>query len=116
MIEIGIKADSSYYLLASLETLDEDKNLERKSDMFTKRTISQHREVTSVDTSSEALAVSIGTKAKVDIEYMASLTGFTPEKIMKDLDGVIFCDIANPNRNLPAFHPDIMRSTRNSPL
>ena len=112
----AFQADSSYYLLASLEILDEDKNLERKSDMFTKRTIAQHREVVAVDTSSEALAVSIGTKAKVDIGYMAQLTGFTPEKIMQDLEGVIFCDIANPNRTLPAFDPDTMKIYEKYPL
>ena len=112
----AFQADSSYYLLASLEILDEDKQLERKSDMFTKRTIAQQRAVTSVDTSSEALAVSISTKAKVDIDYMAQLSGFTPEKIMRDLEGVIFCDIGNPNRNVPAFDPDTMKIYEKYPL
>ena len=112
----AFQADSSYYLLSSLEILDEDKKLDRKSDMFTKRTIAQQKVVTSVDTSSEALAVSIGTKAKVDIDYMAQLTGFTPEKIMQDLDGVIFCDIANPNRNLPEFDPEKMKIYDKFPL
>ena len=112
----AFRADSSYYLLASLEILDEDKRLERKSDMFSKRTIVQHREVTSVDTSSEALAVSIGTKAKVDIGYMARLTGFTPEKVLHDLEGVIFCDITNPNHNLPAFDPDVMKIYEKYPI
>lgn len=89
----AFSADSAYYLLSSLEITDEDGNLERKSDMFTKRTIKQNTAVTSVDTSSEALAVSIGQKARVDMDYMAELTGFSPEKIMADLENVIFCDI-----------------------
>jgi len=105
----AFSADSSYYLLSSLELIDEDGNLERKSDMFTKRTIKQNTIITSVDTSSEALAVSIGQRAKVDIDYMAELTGFTPEKIINDLEGVIFCDIGNPDRSLPAFNPESMK-------
>jgi N12 class adenine-specific DNA methylase/adenine-specific DNA methylase len=101
--------DSGYYLLCSLEFLDENGKLERKSDMFSKRTIKQNAVITSVDTSSEALAVSIGQKAKVDIDYMASLTGFTPEKIMQDLEGIVFCDIGNPDLSLPDFDPETMK-------
>lgn len=73
--------DSSYSLLSALEILDENGNLERKADMFTKRTIKPHKEITSVDTSSEALAVSIGEKASVDIEYMKLLTGKSEDEI-----------------------------------
>ena len=82
--------DSSYYLLCSLEVLDEDGNLERKADMFTKRTIRPHQAVTSVDTASEALAVSISEKAKVDIPYMAGLSGKSEEELADELRGVIF--------------------------
>ena len=84
--------DSSYYLLCSLENLDENKNLKSKADMFTKRTIRPERIVTSVDTPSEALAVSIGEHGKVDLPYMADLLG-TPgnyERITTELSGVIF--------------------------
>ena len=88
--------DSSYYLLCSLENLDENKNLKSKADMFTKRTIRPERVVTSVDTPSEALAVSIGEHGKVDLPYMAELLG-TPgnyERIITELSGVIFKDPA----------------------
>ena len=88
--------DSSYYLLCSLENLDENKNLKSKADMFTKRTIRPERVVTSVDTPSEALAVSIGEHGKVDLPYMADLLG-TPgnyERITTELSGVIFKDPA----------------------
>ena len=84
--------DSSYYLLCSLEVLDEDNNLKRKADMFTKRTIKPHEVVTSVDTASEALALSISEKACVDMEYMASLTSKTEEEFANDLRGVIYMD------------------------
>ena len=84
--------DSSYYLLCSLEVLDEDNNLKRKADMFTKRTIKPSEVVTSVDTASEALAVSIAEKAKVDMEYMSSLTGKTEQELAGDLRGVIYMD------------------------
>ena len=84
--------DSSYYLLCSLEVLDEDNNLKRKADMFTKRTIKPSEVVTSVDTASEALAVSIAEKAKVDMEYMSTLTGKTEEELANDLRGVIYMD------------------------
>ena len=88
--------DSSYYLLCSLENLDENKNLKSKADIFTKRTIRPERVVTSVDTPSEALAVSIGEHGKVDLPYMAELLG-TPgnyERITTELSGVIFKDPA----------------------
>jgi len=82
--------DSSFALLSALEVLDENGELERKADMFTKRTIKPHTPVTSVDTASEALAVSMGEKAYVDMEYMCSLTGKTEEEIYQELKGVIF--------------------------
>ena len=88
--------DSSYYLLCSLENLDENRQLKSKADMFTKRTIRPERTVTSVDTPSEALAVSIGEHGKVDLPYMADLLG-TPgdyERITTELSGVIFKDPA----------------------
>lgn len=98
--------DSSYSLLSALEILDENGNLERKADMFTKRTIKPHKEITSVDTSSEALAVSIGEKASVDTEYMKSLTGKSEDEIYSDLKGVIFLNpIYSPNSNEPKYLP-----------
>lgn len=98
--------DSSYSLLSALEILDENGNLERKADMFTKRTIKPHKEITSVDTSSEALAVSIGEKASVDIEYMKLLTDKSEDEIYSDLQGVIFLNpIYSPNSNEPKYLP-----------
>ena len=91
--------DSSYYLLCSLENVDEDGNLKSKADMFTKRTIKPERRVTSVDTPSEALAISIGERGKVDLPFMAQLLG-TPEEydaIKTELRGVIFKDPMGPN-------------------
>ena len=82
--------DGSYYLLTALEVLDDEGNLERKADMFTKRTIKPHIPVTSVDTSIEAVAVSMGEKAELDMEYMMQLTGKTEEEIADDLTGIIF--------------------------
>ena len=82
--------DSSYYLLCALEIVDEDGRLERKADMFTNRTIKPHEAVTSVDTASEALAVSIAEKARVDMEYMEQLTGKTSDELAAELQGVIF--------------------------
>ena len=82
--------DSSFSLLSALEVLDEEGNLEHKADMFYKRTIKPHTPVTSVDTASEALAVSLGEKARVDMEYMCSLSGKTEQEIFEDLKGVIF--------------------------
>ena len=83
-------SDSSFPLLCSLEILDEQGNLKRKADLFSKRTIQPYRAVTHVDTASEALAVSLGEKARVDLEYMGSLTGKTQEQLAKELRGVIF--------------------------
>ena len=82
--------DSSYYLLCALEVIDENGKLERKADMFSKRTIKPHKAVTSVDTASEALAVSISEKACVDMEYMEQLTGKPREELAEELKGVIF--------------------------
>ena len=86
----ALSQDSSFALLSALEVLDENGELERKADMFTKRTIKPHTPVTSVDTASEALAVSMGEKACVDMEYMCSLTGKTEQEIYEELKGVIF--------------------------
>ncbi len=91
---LAFAEDSSYYLLCSLEELDEDKNLKRKADMFTRRTIRAHEAVTSVDTASEALALSISEKACVDMEYMAQLTGKSQDELINELNGVIFLDPA----------------------
>lgn len=88
---LAFAADESYFLLCSLEVLDDEGNFKRKADMFTKRTIKPHREITSVETASEALALSIGEKARVDLSYMAKLTGRTQEEIVTELQGVIFC-------------------------
>ena len=82
--------DSSYSLLSALEVLDDNGELERKADLFTKRTIKPHTPVTAVDTASEALAVSMGEKASVDMAYMCALTGKTEQEIFADLKGVIF--------------------------
>ena len=82
--------DSSYYLLCALEVIDEDGKLERKADMFTKRTIKPHKAVDTVDTASEALAVSIAEKACVDMAYMSKLTGKTSDELAAELQGVIF--------------------------
>ena len=89
---LAFAEDSSYYLLCSLEELDEDKNLKRKADMFTRRTIRAHEAVTSVDTASEALALSISEKACVDMEYMSKLTGKSHDELINELNGVIFLD------------------------
>ena len=91
---LAFAEDSSYYLLCSLEELDEDKNLKRKADMFTRRTIRAHEAVTSVDTASEALALSISEKACVDMAYMAQLTGRSQDELINELNGVIFLDPA----------------------
>lgn len=82
--------DSAYFLLCSLEVLDEEGRLHRKADMFTKRTIRQRTSVNHVDTAADALTVSIGEKARVDLTYMAQLTGFSEDKLIRDLQGVIF--------------------------
>ena len=88
---LAFAGDSSYYLLCALEIIDEDGKLERKADMFTKRTIKPHQVVASVDTASEALAVSISEKACVDMAYMSQLTGKSREELAEELQGVIFC-------------------------
>ena len=112
--KLAFSEDSSYCLLCSLEVLDEEGSLKRKADMFTKRTIRPHVAVTSVDTASEALAVSIAEKARVDMEYMAQLSGKSPEELEAELSGVIFRNIEgpeNPDRlrgaslSLQAFSP-----------
>ena len=89
---LAFSDDSAYYLLCSLEELDEDGNLERKADMFTKRTIKQHQAVTSVDTAAEALAVSISERARVDMEYMSQLSGKDQDALIEELTGVVFLD------------------------
>ena len=87
---LAFASDESYFLLCSLEVLDDDGKFKRKADMFTKRTIKPHRTATSVETASEALALSIGEKACVDLGYMEQLTGKTQEELIADLQGVIF--------------------------
>ena len=87
---LAFASDESYFLLCSLEVLDDEGNFKRKADMFTKRTIKPHREVTSVETASEALALSIGEKARVDLPYMEQLTGKTQAELVQDLQSVIF--------------------------
>ena len=87
---LAFASDESYFLLCSLEVLDDEGNFKRKADIFTKRTIKPHREITSVETASEALALSIGEKARVDLPYMEQLTGKTQAELVQDLQGVIF--------------------------
>ncbi|NDO18078.1 helicase [Lachnospiraceae bacterium MD329] len=99
----AFSSDSSYFLLCSLEELDDDGNLKRKADMFTKRTIGAKKEVTHVDTASEALAVSIGEKAKIDMEFMQSLTGKTEQELFADLNGVIFLNPLHEEENEQYF-------------
>ena len=89
---LAFSDDSSYFLLCSLEVLDEENNLKCKADIFTKRTIRPHEAITSVDTASEALALSISEKACVDMDYMAQLSGKSQEELVKELTGVIFFD------------------------
>ena len=89
---LAFDRDSSYYLLCSLEILDDDGKLQRKADMFSKRTIKQHKTITSVDTASEALAVSIGEHARVDLPFMAQLTGKDESELIRELSGVIYKD------------------------
>ena len=89
---LAFSDDSSYFLLCSLEMLDEENNLKRKADIFTKRTIRPHEAITSVDTASEALALSISEKACVDMDYMAQLSGKSQDKLVNELTGVIFFD------------------------
>ena len=104
--KLAFSEDSSYCLLCSLEVLDEQGNLKRKADMFTRRTIRPHVAVTSVDTASEVLAVSISEKARVDMDYMAELSGKSPEELERELAGVIYRDIRcaeNPEDILPSL-------------
>lgn len=104
--KLAFSEDSSYCLLCSLEVLDEQGVLKRKADMFTRRTIRPHVAVTSVDTASEALAVSISEKARVDMDYMAELSGKSPEELEKELAGVVYRDIRcaeNPEDILPSL-------------
>lgn len=99
----AFSSDSSYFLLCSLEELDDDGKLKRKADMFTKRTIGAKKEITHVDTASEALAVSIGEKAKVDMEFMTSLTGKTEQELFEDLKGIIFLNPLHEEENEQYF-------------
>ncbi len=103
--------DDGYYLLCALEIVDENGRLEGKADMFTKRTVSPHRTVTSVDTASEALAVSIAEKAGVDMPFMSQLTGKTEEQLEQELTGVIFRDIrcAEDPERIPRAYVDLDR-------
>ena len=104
--KLAFSEDSSYCLLCSLEVLDEQGGLKRKADMFSRRTIRPHVAVTSVDTASEALAVSISEKARVDMDYMAELSGKSPEELERELAGVIYRDIRcaeNPEDILPSL-------------
>ena len=94
---LAFSDDSSYYLLCSLEILNENGDLERKADIFTKRTIKPHEVVTSVDTASEALALSISEKACVDMRYMAQLSGKSQDELIDELTGVIFLDPVRGN-------------------
>lgn len=96
---IAFDQDSSYFLLCSLEILDEDRNLKRKADLFTKRTIRSHKPAEKVDTAVEALALSIGEKAHVDMDYMGRLTGKDEETLFSDLKGVIFLNPAHTSEN-----------------
>ena len=100
---LAFASDESYFLLCSLEVLDDEGNFKRKADMFTKRTIKPHREITSVEMASEALALSIGEKARVDLPFMEQLTGKTQEELIADLQGVIFrIPAAEPARYVTA--------------
>ena len=102
----AFRADSSYFLLSSLEVLDDEGKFVRKADMFSKRTIKRHVTVSHVDTASEALALSMGERAKVDMPYMMALTGKTEEEIYKDLQGVIFLNpLHDGNDARPKYFP-----------
>ncbi len=95
---LAFSDDSSYFLLCSLEMLDEENNLKRKADIFTKCTIRPHESITSVDTASEALTLSISEKARVDMNYMAQLSGKSQEELIDELNGVIFLDPVHGER------------------
>ena len=101
---LAFSDDASYYLLCALEVLDQDGKLERKADLFTKRTIRPQRQVTSVDTPSEALAVSLGERGRVDLAFMAELLGTPGEytRITRELSGIIFCDPLEAREDNPA--------------
>ena len=107
----AFSADSSYYLLCGLEVLDDDREFERKADIFTKRTIRPHQPVTSVDTAMEALTVSIAEKACVDMDYMTQLSRKTPEELENELSGVIYRDIqcAETPEDIPRDLTDLSR-------
>ena len=96
---IAFDQDSSYFLLCSLEILDEDRSLKRKADLFTKRTIRSHKPAEKVDTAVEALALSIGEKAHVDMDYMSRLTGKDEETLFSELTGVVFLNPAYTGEN-----------------
>jgi N12 class adenine-specific DNA methylase len=100
---LAFSEDNSYYLLCSLEDVDENGNLKSKADMFTKRTIKKRADITSVDTASEALAVSIGEKAAVDMAYMAKLTGLLEEQLAQELTGVVFRLPVLQNEDKPTY-------------
>ena len=108
--EMAFSDDSSYALLCSLEVLDENGDLQRKADMFTKRTIKQRVTVSHVDTASEALAISIAEKACVDMGFMSSLTGLSEDQLEADLQGVIFRDTGDQNpADMPVAFYDLKR-------
>ena len=109
--EQAFENDDSYFLLTSLEKLNDELEFEGKSDIFTKRTIKPHVEITSVKTSSEALGVSIGNRGRVDLDYMAELSGFTKERIIKDLEGTIFLDLGGESgkNGIIQAHDDLLR-------
>ena len=101
---LAFSDDSDYYLLSSLEDIDEDGNFKGKADIFTKQTIRPRKTITHVDTSAEALAVSIGEKAKVDIGYMSALTGKEPQMVIEELENIIFKDpLSDPNNPYDGF-------------
>ena len=105
---LAFASDESYFLLCSLEVLDDEGNFKRKADMFSKRTIKPHRAVTSVETASEALAISIGEKARVDLPFMAKLTGKEQAELIRDLQGVIF----KIPQSEPAKYPSARRISK----
>ena len=96
---MAFSSDSSYFLLCSLEVLNENGELERKADMFTKRTIGAKKEIKSVDTASEALAVSLGEKARIDMDFMSELTGKSEQELYEDLKSVIFLNPLHTSEN-----------------
>jgi N12 class adenine-specific DNA methylase len=95
---MAFSQDSAYCLLCSLEVIDENGELERKADMFNRRRIKAHQPITRVDTATEALAASMGEKARVDLAYMSDLTGMSEDALIKELEGVVFLNIGNADR------------------